>query len=55
MSILVSSQEADMRIRHVILALLVTHLLIACSGNPNISPGNSSTWDQSNFESANWN
>ena len=45
-----------MRIRHVILALLIAHLLVACSGNPNASPSNDSgTWDQSNFESANWN
>jgi hypothetical protein len=53
--LVLSLKEAGMQIRHLILALLMLGLLVACS-SPNASPGNNSgTWDQSNFESANWN
>ena len=54
--LVLSLKEAGMRTQHLILALVVSVLLVACSSSPNASPiNNSGTWDQSNFESANWN
>jgi hypothetical protein len=43
-----------MRTRMVLMLVLLS-LLSACSGGPNSNPDSSAVWDQSSFETSNWN
>lgn len=43
-----------MRTRMMLLLVLLS-LLSACSSAPNSNPDSSAVWDQSNFETTNWN